>query len=298
MLRSVWHPGTNRTLPRASSPPRGVGRTRRRPADARDVGQDGEMDEVPEDWERALTIVAHPDDLEYGASAAVAKWTSQGKTVTEVLATRGEAGIDSMDPRDAARVRGAEQIEAARLVGVHNVEFLDLPDGMLEYGLPLRRALAGAIRWHRPEVVVSVNFREEWPGGGFNMADHRVLGLAVPDAVSGAANRWVFRDLDLEPWQGVRFALFSGSPRAAHSPALVAARAAPRRRPAAAERAGRAAGGRHAPASARIESSPRRRASPRCPARGPPTLSSTLATAAARTPTAAATYDRTRSAHR
>ena len=233
------------------------------------------MDEVPEDWERALTIVAHPDDLEYGASAAVAKWTSQGKTVTEVLATRGEAGIDSMDPRDAARVRGAEQIEAARLVGVHNVEFLDLPDGMLEYGLPLRRALAGAIRWHRPEVVVSVNFREEWPGGGFNMADHRVLGLAVADAVRDAANRWVFRDLDLEPWQGVCFALFSGSPRAAHYTdvtghlqagidSLLAHRTyfatlgadfdAPRMLTEAAEESGRAAGVRHATTFEMIES--------------------------------------------
>ncbi|HEY8481204.1 MAG TPA: PIG-L deacetylase family protein [Spirillospora sp.] len=174
------------------------------------------MEAVPEDWERALTIVAHPDDLEYGASAAVAKWTSQGKTVTEVLATRGEAGIDAMDPREAARVRTAEQIEAARRVGVDDVEFLDLPDGMLEYGLPLRRAIAAAIRRHRPEVVVSLNFRDEFPGGGFNMADHRALGLATADAVRDAANRWVFRDLDLEPWQGVRFALFGGSPRATH----------------------------------------------------------------------------------
>lgn len=171
------------------------------------------MDEVPEDWDRALAVVAHPDDLEYGTSAAVARWTGQGKTVTEVLATRGEAGIDSMDPDEVRRIRSAEQIEAARIVGVETVEFLDLPDGTLEYGLPLRRSIAAAIRWHRPEVVLSVNFRETFPGGGFNMADHRALGLAVADAIRDAANRWVFRDLDLEPWQGVRFALFGGSPR-------------------------------------------------------------------------------------
>ncbi|MFD0851679.1 PIG-L deacetylase family protein, partial [Actinomadura adrarensis] len=54
------------------------------------------MEPVPEDWERALAIVAHPDDLEYGCSAAIAKWTSQGKHVVELLATRGEAGIDGM----------------------------------------------------------------------------------------------------------------------------------------------------------------------------------------------------------
>lgn len=174
------------------------------------------MEAVPEDWDRALAIVAHPDDLEYGGSTAVAKWTAQGKTVTEVLATRGEAGIDGMDPDEARRVRTIEQIEAARIVGVDTVEFLDLQDGMLEYGLELRRVLAAAIRRHRPEVVVSVNFRETFPGGGFNMADHRVLGLAVADAIRDAGNRWVFRDLDLEPWQGVRFALFGGSPQAGH----------------------------------------------------------------------------------
>jgi LmbE family N-acetylglucosaminyl deacetylase len=174
------------------------------------------MEPVPEDWDRALALVAHPDDLEYGGSTAVAKWTSQGKTVAEVLATRGEAGIDGMDPDEVRRVRTREQIEAARRVGVDTVEFLDLQDGVLEYGLPLRRALAAAIRRHRPEVVLSVNFRESFPNGGFNMADHRVLGLAVVDAIRDAANRWVFRDLGLEPWQGVRFALFGGSPQATH----------------------------------------------------------------------------------
>ena len=174
------------------------------------------MEPVPEDWARALAIVAHPDDLEYGGSTAVAKWTAQGKTVVEVLATRGEAGIDGMEPQEAARVRSAEQVAAARAVGVDTVEFLDLPDGVLEYGLPLRRRLAEAVRRHRPEVVISLNFRETFAGGGYNMADHRVLGLAVVDAVRDAANRWVFRDLGLDPWQGVRFALFGGSPQPTH----------------------------------------------------------------------------------
>ncbi|WP_235960423.1 PIG-L deacetylase family protein [Actinomadura macrotermitis] len=174
------------------------------------------MEPVAEDWQRALAIVAHPDDLEYGCSTAIAKWTAQGRSVVEVLATRGEAGIDSMDPEEVARIRTEEQIEAARRVGVDTVEFLDLPDGVLEYGLPLRRALAAVIRRHRPEVVLSVNFRETFPGGAFNMADHRALGLAAVDAVRDAANRWVFRDLGLEPWQGVRFVLLGGSPQPTH----------------------------------------------------------------------------------
>lgn len=65
---------------------------------------------VPEDWQRCLAIVAHPDDLEFGASCALARWTGQGKTVVEVLATRGEAGIDGMAPDEARRVRTEEQL--------------------------------------------------------------------------------------------------------------------------------------------------------------------------------------------
>ena len=52
---------------------------------------------LPEDWSCALAIVAHPDDMEFGASSAVARWTSQGKKVVYILMTSGEAGID--EPR-------------------------------------------------------------------------------------------------------------------------------------------------------------------------------------------------------
>ena len=174
------------------------------------------MEPVAEDWQSALAIVAHPDDLEYGAAMAIARWTAQGKEVVEVLATRGEAGIQAMPPEETGPLRAAKQIEAARRVGVETVEFLGLADGMLEYGLPLRRELARAIRRHRPEVVVSLNFRETFPGGNYNMADHRVLGQAVVDAVRDAANPWVFRDLEEPAWQGVRFSLFANSPQPTH----------------------------------------------------------------------------------
>ena len=53
---------------------------------------------LDESWERALCVVAHPDDLEFGAAAAVARWTGQGKTVVYCMVTSGEAGIDGMDP--------------------------------------------------------------------------------------------------------------------------------------------------------------------------------------------------------
>ena len=101
---------------------------------------------LDESWQKALAVVAHPDDLEYGAASAVARWTSQGKQISYLLVTRGEAGIDSMNPEEVGPLREAEEIASAQLVGVQNVEFLDYPDGMIEYGLPLRQDIARVIR--------------------------------------------------------------------------------------------------------------------------------------------------------
>ena len=72
---------------------------------------------LPEDWESALVIMAHPDDIEYGAASAVARWTAQGKRVAYLLATRGEAGIDSMHPGEAGPLRENEERSGAALVG-------------------------------------------------------------------------------------------------------------------------------------------------------------------------------------
>jgi LmbE family N-acetylglucosaminyl deacetylase len=170
----------------------------------------------PDDWSRAVCIVAHPDDLEYGAAGAVARWTAAGKEVGYLLVTRGEAGIDAMAPAEAARVREAEERASAAVVGVDTVEFLDgHADGTIEYGLPLRHDLAVAIRRHRPELLVSINHRDSWGGRGFNMADHRHVGLAVLDAARDAGNRWVFPG-DGEPWSGARRVAFGGSPEPTH----------------------------------------------------------------------------------
>lgn len=172
---------------------------------------------MPDDWLRALAVVAHPDDLEYGGAAAVARWTASGKHVAYLLVTRGEAGIDSLPPAECGPLREAEQRTAAAAVGVGTVEFLDHPDGLIEYGIPLRRDIATAIRRHRPELLVTGNFRETWPGDvGMNMADHMAVGRAVVDAVRDAGNRWLFPDAG-EPWGGVRWVAVASSPRNSHA---------------------------------------------------------------------------------
>ena len=174
---------------------------------------ESELQPVPEDWSRGLAIAAHPDDLEYGASGAVAKWTAAGKQITYLMVSRGERGIDAWPPERTAPIREAEEREAARLVGAQAIEFLDYPDGMIEYGLPLRRDLAGAIRRYRPEMLITVGFDLAWPGGPLNQADHRAVGLAVCDAARDAGNRWLFPELltqGHQPWGGVRWVLVAG----------------------------------------------------------------------------------------
>ncbi|WP_369201055.1 PIG-L deacetylase family protein [Streptomyces sp. PU-14G] len=173
--------------------------------------------EFPEDWNSALVVIAHPDDVEYPGAAPFARWTAQGKKVVYVVASRGEAGLDTMPPEECAALRMAEQTAAAAEVGVHDVEFLDHPDGMIEYGLGLRRDIASAIRRHRPELVVIGSHREMSGNGMLNMADHRAVGQAAIDAVRDAANRWVFREPAAEPWSGVRYTALLGSPANTHA---------------------------------------------------------------------------------
>jgi len=175
---------------------------------------------LPEDWDSALCVVAHPDDMEFGAAAAVARWTGQGKRVTYCMVTSGEAGIDAMHPEECRAVREAEEVESARIVGVESVEFLGLPDGVLEYGVPLRREITAVVRRHRPDIVITGNFRDTWGGANLNQADHIATGRAVVDAVRDAGNRWVFPEQlvdGVEPWGGVRAVWAFGSPRAAHA---------------------------------------------------------------------------------
>jgi LmbE family N-acetylglucosaminyl deacetylase len=174
-----------------------------------------ELEPLPEDWDRALAVVAHPDDMEYGAASAVARWTSQGKWVGYVLVTEGEAGISSMPPPEVGPLRRDEQEASCAAVGVTDIEYLGHADGLVVADLALRADLAAAIRRHRPDIVVSINFRDTWGGPSWNHADHRAVGIALLDAVRDAANPWVFPERG-EPWDGVRFVAFNSSPEATH----------------------------------------------------------------------------------
>lgn len=167
-----------------------------------------QLEPMPSDWQRALAVVAHPDDLEYGCAAAVAAWTDEGREVGYLLATRGEAGIDTIAPAECGPVREREQRASAAVVGVRTVEFLGHRDGTIEYGTELRRDIASAIRRHRPELVITLNHRDTWGGVAWNTPDHRAVGRATLDAAGDAGNRWIFpeptepTERGVDPWDG------------------------------------------------------------------------------------------------
>lgn len=170
-----------------------------------------------EDFRRVLCVVAHPDDVEYGTSAAVARWTSRGVEVAYLLLTGGEAGMQR-PPEETRVLRAGEQRAACDAVGVRALTVLDHPDGMLVYSLDLRRDIAREIRRFRPDVVVTGSWDVEFVAG-LNQADHRAAGLACADAVRDADNTWVFPELaaqeGLAKW-GATWLLVSGDNRPTH----------------------------------------------------------------------------------
>lgn len=142
--------------------------------------------------EKAMVIVAHPDDIEFSCAGTVARWVNEGAEVAYVLCTSGDVGIaeKEMTKEKAAKIREAEQRAAADVVGVNEVIFLREPDGMLENTLRLRKRLVREIRRFKPEVVITSDptmlfMREEY----INHPDHRAAGMAAIDAVFPAAGQ-------------------------------------------------------------------------------------------------------------
>jgi LmbE family N-acetylglucosaminyl deacetylase len=121
-----------------------------------------------------------------------------------------------MAPDQARPLRQEEERRSAAVVGVHRVDFLGHPDGMVEAGLSLRRDIAGALRHARPDIVITMNFDLTWgEEGGVNHADHRATGICVLDACRDAANRWLFTGAG-EPWGGARYVYVSGASAPTH----------------------------------------------------------------------------------
>lgn len=142
--------------------------------------------------QRAMVIVAHPDDIEFSCAGTVARWVQEGAEVAYVLCTSGDVGIaePGMTRPKAAEIREAEQQAAAAVVGVQEVIFLREPDGLLENTIALRKRLVREIRRFKPEVVIAGDPTIVWTGSDYiNHPDHRAAAAAALDAVFPAAGQ-------------------------------------------------------------------------------------------------------------
>ncbi len=180
------------------------------------------MEPAPCPPTRALAVLAHPDDVDFGCGGTIASWTEAGAQVTYCIVTDGAAGgSDRSIPRDEmARLRESEQRAAAKLVGVDEVRFLGYPDGALQVTMDLRRDISRVIRQVRPDRVVCQSPERWWERIQASHPDHLAAGEACLAAVyPDARNPFAFPDLlekeGLEPWT-VPEVWMMASPRMSH----------------------------------------------------------------------------------
>nr|BBH87237.1 GlcNAc-PI de-N-acetylase [Thermosporothrix sp. COM3] len=146
---------------------------------------------LPPGGECILFVLAHPDDAEFIAAGTVALLVEEGCHVHYLLVTRGEKGADDEDwtPEETAQIREREQREAAKVLGVETVTFLDgYSDGEVEPTLQLRREIAGIIRQLKPDVLFTL---DPWRRGEIH-PDHRAVGFCTIDALASARGRLYF----------------------------------------------------------------------------------------------------------
>ncbi|MFH1820714.1 MAG: PIG-L deacetylase family protein [Candidatus Nealsonbacteria bacterium] len=134
-----------------------------------------------------LVIGAHPDDNDFICGATVSRAVKEGAKVVYVIATSGQRGSndENITPDELGEIRKAEQREAASLLGVSEIHFLEYCDGELDPDIKLKEKLVRLIRQYKPDYVFSMNpshyFYKEY--GFINHSDHRAIGEAVLDAV-------------------------------------------------------------------------------------------------------------------
>jgi len=144
----------------------------------------------------ALAIGAHPDDVEFGCGATLAKWSAAGTVVHHLVCTDGSKGSwdASADPATLVVTRQAEQRAAARALGATGeCVFLGWPDGELESGLRQRWEVAYWIRRLQPTVVLG---HDPWKRYRLH-PDHRHAGLLAVEGVVAARDPHFFPEQDL-----------------------------------------------------------------------------------------------------
>jgi len=164
----------------------------------------------------------HPDDECFSTACTIARYASEGATVSLLTLTRGGAGLwngrDAGDLRPLTDVRELELREAAGALGVAYVEVLDYPDGALEKVEEVEATrerclgdIVRAIRIHRPQVVVTFG-----PEGVYGHPDHKAASRLTVQACSraGEPSRFELESaaLGITPWYPSKLYFQSATP--------------------------------------------------------------------------------------
>ena len=164
------------------------------------------MAEQEEQYRRGMVVVAHADDAEWGCSGTVARWCAEGWEVVYVLCTDGSKGTDDSEitSEELIKIRQREQLNAGKVLGLHDVVFLGYEDSMLQPTLELRRDIAREIRRYKPDVLICMGPTRQLTGNGYiGHPDHFASGEAALSAVFPTArDRLTFPELleeGLEP---------------------------------------------------------------------------------------------------
>jgi len=154
---------------------------------------------------RALAIGAHPDDIEFGCAATLAKWAAAGTGVHLLVLTDGSKGSwdPDADPRALVELRHAEQRAAADALGVEAVHFLDLLDGELIGSRAEIAAVCGMLRRVRADVVLG---HDPWKRYRLH-PDHRHAGNLTIEGIVAARDPHFFPRLGA-PHRPERLLLF------------------------------------------------------------------------------------------
>ena len=156
--------------------------------------------------ERVLAIGAHPDDIEFGCGATLAKWSGAGSEIWLFVLTDGSKGSwdPSADPAELANQRVNEQVAAARVLGAAKVLHAGFVDGELYNGRGERERVVGAIRRVRPTVLLA---HDPWKRYRLH-PDHRAAGWIALDSIVAARDPHFFPKDKLEPHRPHEVLLF------------------------------------------------------------------------------------------
>lgn len=142
--------------------------------------------------QKAMVIMAHPDDPEFFCGGLVAQWAKHGVDISYLILTNGNKGSadPTMTPEKLKDIRRTEQRAAAAVLGVKTVTFFNEDDGELTPTLRVRTDVVRELRRFRPDAVIAPDPTTYFWHGRINHPDHRAAGeIAVNALFPAVGNR-------------------------------------------------------------------------------------------------------------